>query len=284
MARGLARSYLYVPGTDTPKMEKALGCGADAVICDLEDAVPAQRKTEALDNVREWIGSHPDPGAELWVRVNPGSDGLAELVHLIGCPGLAGVVLAKADRSQVREAVAAAAGSGLALSPLLETAEAVLDARPIAEAGVSVLQIGEYDLCADTGITPGPDEHETAWARAAVVFASRAAGLRPPIAPVSIEIRDTEAFATSTRRAARQGFVGRACIHPRQVDVVHQAFTPSEAMVSAARETLRRYESLEGSAVMVDDDGRLVDEATIRSARRTLALAADTETRSAVPG
>jgi len=269
----IPRSYLYVPGTDTKRMAKALTVGTDAIILDLEDAVPAQLKDEARDTVRRWARGLDQDKPDIWIRVNSGTAGLEDIAALRDCEGLSGFVLAKAELVDVQRSIEALRGSGVELVPLLETASAVLDARQIAEAGVQHLQIGEYDLCADVGISPGRDETETAWARGQVVFTSRAAGLMAPVAPVSVEIRDEARFEESTRLAARQGFVGRACIHPRQVDVVNRVFTPSEAALESARETLQRFESLEGRAVMVDDDGRLVDEATVRSARRTLALA-----------
>jgi citrate lyase subunit beta / citryl-CoA lyase len=271
--RRLPRSYLYVPGTDTKRMAKALTVGTDAIILDLEDAVPAHLKYEGRESVRRWAGDLDGPAPDVWVRVNSGEDGLKDMAALRDCPHLTGFVLAKAELADVRRALAALAGTGLELVPLLETATAVLDVRKIATVGVQHLQIGEYDLCADVGITPGDREEQTAWARAQVVFASRAADLMPPVAPVSIEIREEARFEESTRLAARQGFIGRACIHPRQVEVVNRVFTPTEEALVSARQTLDRFEALDGPAVMVDDDGRLVDEAIVRSARRTLALA-----------
>ncbi|MCD9155079.1 HpcH/HpaI aldolase/citrate lyase family protein [Aeromicrobium duanguangcaii] len=271
----MPRSYLYVPGIDTRRMAKVLDTGTDAVIVDLEDAVPADRKDEARDIVRAWTEGLGAVVPDVWIRANSGERGLQDVASLRDCAGIAGFVLAKADLGQVQRATEVLEGSGLAVVPLLETAGAILAATQIAAAGVQHLQIGEYDLCADVGLAPGPDETETAWARAQVVFASSAAGLMPPVAPVSVEIRDTELFAASTRLAARQGFVGRTCIHPAQVTVVNEVFTPTSGEVEAAREILGRFAALDGSAVMVDDAGRLVDEATLRSARRTLALAGE---------
>jgi citrate lyase subunit beta/citryl-CoA lyase len=270
---GMRRSYLYVSGIDTERMAIALITGADAIMVDLEDAVPAHLKTVAKETVRAWADGLGEVSKEIWIRVNSGEEGMGDLAELRGCPQLTGFVLAKADLRLVRRAVDAVAGADLQVVPLLETATAVLDARRIAEAGVQHLEIGEYDLCADVGITPREDEAETAWARGVVVFASRSAGLMPPVAPVSIEIRDEQRFAESTRRAARQGFVGRVCIHPRQVEVVNDIFTPTAGEIASAQETLERFEAPDDGAVMVDGHGRLVDKATVRLARRTLELA-----------
>jgi citrate lyase subunit beta/citryl-CoA lyase len=276
----LARSYLYVPGNAEDKLPKALAGAADAVIVDLEDAVPVAQKESTRRSVRTWLDGQSSPAKELWVRVNSGEAGVADIRALLDCAALTGLVLAKATPERVEEAGRLVAGTPLLLSPLLETPGAVLDVARIARMpGVHRLQIGEYDLCAEAGIDPGKDESEVAWARSLVVMASAAGGLLPPIAPVSIEIHDSDAFRSSTERSRRQGFVGRACIHPRQVEVAHAVYTPRGEDVDAARAVLDRFGELDGTAVMVGDDGRMVDEATLRSARRVLDLAADQAAR-----
>ncbi|MFB4309455.1 HpcH/HpaI aldolase/citrate lyase family protein [Actinomadura sp. GTD37] len=277
----LPRSYLYVPGNAPDKLGKAPTRGADALIADLEDAVPPGGKDAARRAVADWLRSVPDPGgAELWVRVNGGAAGDADVRALAGLPALTGLVLAKAGDA---EHVAAVAGllSGLGdtttlLMPLLETAGAVLDVRGIARAPrVHRLQIGEVDLAADTGIDPGPDETELLFARSMTVLASADAGLHPPVGPVSAVTADPAALAESTERVRRQGFVGRACIHPAQIPVVHAAFTPSARQIAGAEDVLARFEAAAaaGSGVVLDAEGRLIDAAVIRLARRTLATA-----------
>lgn len=164
---------------------------------------------------------------------------------------------------------------GLGVVPLLESAAAVLAAPELARAPRVVrLQLGEADLRADLGVDPGPDERELLWARSQVVLAAAAARIAPPIGPVGTEIRDLGAFRESTLALRRLGFHGRACVHPAQVTVVNEVFTPSEAELTGARDVLARYERAVagGSAICLDARGRLVDEAVIRSARRLLSL------------
>ena len=105
-------------------------------------------------------------------------------------------------------------------------------------------------------------------------MASAAAGLAPPVGPVSTITADPAALVESTERVRRQGFVGRACIHPAQIPVVHEVFTPSAAQIARAEDILARYEAAAraGSGVVLDAGGRLIDAAVIRLARRTLAL------------
>lgn len=273
----LPRSYLYVPGNAPERFSKALASGADAVIVDLEDAVPFEAKASARNSAAQWL-RETDPGdVELWVRINNGALGAGDIDCLADVPSLTGIVLAKASVEGTLRAGKEMERRGLPwrLSPLLETPGAVLGVRQIAAMPrVSRLQLGEYDLCAEVGITPGPEESETIWARTQLVFASAEAGIDPPIAPVSVVIKDAQALARSTELARRQGFVGRACIHPAQLAVVHETFTSTVDEVDAARRMLEVFERSRaaGTSVVVDENGRLVDEATIRSARRVLAL------------
>ncbi|WP_229052085.1 CoA ester lyase [Aeromicrobium sp. Leaf350] len=277
----LPRSYLYVPGNAGSKLAGALGRGADAVIVDLEDAVPLAEKDVARDAVVAWIGTLPaDLATEVWVRVNAGPLRDADVAALAGLPGLTGLALAKAESRADVEAVAAqlsAAGDETTrLMPLVESAVAVLGVREIASGPrVHQMQIGEVDLAGDTGITPGEDEVELLSMRTMVVLASVAAGIAPPVGPVSRITADPDALRVSTERVQRLGFVGRACIHPAQVAVVHEVFTPTTDEVDEARTVLRLLEEAEaaGSGVVLDPQGRLVDPAVLAGAQRTLALA-----------
>jgi citrate lyase subunit beta/citryl-CoA lyase len=276
----IARSYLYVPGNAPEKLPKAAASAADAVIIDLEDAVPRAGKAAARAEVRRWLSEQVAPTRELWVRINSGEAALEDIEALDGITCLTGLVLAKVGSADevrgIGEVLAARGHVGLQLSPLLETPRAIFEAREIArQPRVLRLQIGEYDLCAEAGITPGKDEHEVAAIRSQVVLASSEAGIQPPAAPVSIEIKDVETFRRSTELCARQGFVGRACIHPAQLATVHEVFTPDEAAIERALSVLRLYDEQvsAGTGVIIDANGRLLDEAVIRHARRTLSLA-----------
>ena len=163
---------------------KAAGRGADALIVDLEDAVPPEGKDATLAAVVDWLGAAPADGPQRWVRVNDGPRRHSDVAALAGTPGLVGLVLAKVrDAEEVAEVAALLDERGDAttlLMPLLETASAVLEARALAAAPrVHQLQIGEVDLAADTGLMPGEDEAELAPVRSTVVLASAAAGISP---------------------------------------------------------------------------------------------------------
>jgi len=278
-----ARSHLYVPGDRPDVLAKALGRGADALIVDLEDAVAVSAKDAARAAVAEWLAGLPaaaDNPVEVWVRVNPGDAALVD-VEAVALPGLAGICLAKAESAAEVAAVAALldrleaergiAGGSIGIAPLLESAAAVLRAAEIAQAPrVRRLQVGEADLKADTGIEPGDDERELLWVRSQVVLASAAAGIDPPVGPVSTNFRDLDALRASTEAVRRLGYRGRACIHPAQIAVVHEVFTPSSEQLDAARALIAAYDAAVagGSGVLIGPDGRMVDEAVVRQARR----------------
>lgn len=273
----LARSALYVPGNDESKLGRILERGADEIIVDLEDAVAPKDKDQARDLTRIWLHDLPVlDNVGVWVRVNPGALRDADVRAMAGAPALTGFLLAKTESVEELldfDKLLASLGSTAAVVPLLESAGAVLRAVDIALAPrVARLQVGEADLRADVGITTGPDERELLYTRSHVVMASAAAGIKPPIAPVSTNFRDLDAFRASTVELARLGFVGRACIHPGQVVVANDVFTPSEEEVEAAKRLVGRWE-FAGAGVAVDDDGRFVDEAVVRQARLVLARA-----------
>jgi citrate lyase subunit beta / citryl-CoA lyase len=285
-----ARSYLFVPGDQRHKLRHALASGADAVIADLEDAVAPSAKVDARRTVAEWLATGPDGDQpELWVRVNASSGRLTEDVHAVVGPAVAGICLPKTNTpEQVRmlgELLAAAeqrvglAQGAIRVVPLLESAAGLLSARAIAEQPrVWQLGLGELDLCAEVGIQPTADERELLPIRVQVVLASAAAGLAPPIGAVSTDFRDLVALRRSTHALRRVGFGSRWAIHPAQVPVINQAFTPTPEQVETARRLVERYTDAldQGVGVVVDEDGRMVDEAVVRAARRTLARARQT--------
>ncbi|QLY28770.1 HpcH/HpaI aldolase/citrate lyase family protein [Nocardia huaxiensis] len=268
------RSALYVPGNRPELFAKALAGPADVVLLDLEDSVPLRDKDSARAAVSAWLRRVVAPG-RIWVRVNPGPLGLADL-RAVALPGVSVICLSKTESPEQVSAAAAAIREAepvpgtIGLCPLLESAAALTDARAIAATpGVTRLQLGEADLCADLGMRPGADERELLSLRTAVVLASAAAGLAPPLAPVRTDFRDLETLRTSTEGLARLGFRGRACIHPSQIPIVNQVFTPSATELARARTLVARFEAAAGQVVL-DDHGRMVDLAVIRQARRLL--------------
>ncbi|WP_436775842.1 HpcH/HpaI aldolase/citrate lyase family protein [Yinghuangia sp. YIM S09857] len=278
------RSWLYVPGDRPAMLDKALSRGADAVIVDLEDAVPAAGKDAARAAVAAWLSAVEPPGdIQIWVRANPGVLGHDD-ARAVVAPALRGLCLAKCsgpdDVFAVDDVLASAErDAGLprghvSLSPILEDAAAVLAAPGIAKAPrVVQLQLGEADLCAQLGLEPDADGRELVGVRTQILLASAAAGIRPPVGPVCTDYRDEAALRRSSEALRRMGYRSRACIHPSQIAPVHEAFTPSGARIEAARRLVERFDAAlaSGRAVVTDDDGTMVDEAVVRRARALLA-------------
>jgi citrate lyase subunit beta/citryl-CoA lyase len=270
------RSYLYVPGCDRRKIEKALAGEADAVVLDLEDAVAPNRKKEARANVARVLESEPEK--PIFVRVNAiGTDLAAADIDAVAAGHLTGLRLPKVESVEAVRLVAETL-EGLhgeaTIQCLIESALGLERAFEIATSHerVSGISLGEADLAADLGVV---DETGLLYARSRVVAAARAAGLPHPVQSVYTKVGDLGGLRLSTETGKRLGFVGRSAIHPSQVPVVNGVFTPQENEVAGARELLDSLEDKKasGTGAFVLDDGRFVDRAVVESAHLTLALA-----------
>jgi citrate lyase beta subunit len=266
-----ARSLLFVPGNRPDRFAKAAASGADVVLCDLEDAVSPDGKSDARAAVADWVAEHPAV-----VRINAADtpwydDDLAALAE---ARSLLGVVLPKADVSAVRATVPRLP-TGVGLLALVETARGVRDADALAEIpGVRRLLFGHLDFGLDAGITPtGDDEPELAYARSRLVIASRAAGLAAPVDGVCTDLDDPDRITDSARRARNAGFGGKFCLHPKQVTAVNAAFSPTERELGWARRVMDVAAGSGGAAVRMD--GEMIDKPRLELARRLLAAAGE---------
>ncbi len=282
------RSYLFAPGSDEGLLAKVFAAGADAVVLDLEDAVPPAEKPRARELVRRALaGRAPGARPAAFVRINGvETRHWRDDVDAVVGPTLAGVRVPKAESAgqlrQVDEALTGAekdrglpAGS-IAVACTVETAAGILAARELAGSPrVRHLTFGAADFAADVGAEPGPDEGETLYARSHLVAASRAAGIEPPVASVFRRLKDEKGLRASTEAAKRLGFFGRSLIHPKQIAVVHEVFSPSPDEVRRAEELVQALEgaAAAGSGVVVTRDGQFVDAAVVRRARAVLDLA-----------
>jgi citrate lyase subunit beta/citryl-CoA lyase len=269
-----ARSFLFVPGNRPERFEKAVRAGADAVILDLEDAVPLDGKDAARDAIRAQWPALVALRLPLLVRLNAeGSPAFeADVAAAAALPGLAGVVLPKAESAaalvHLHERL-----PGVALVPLIESAAGWDAVKAIAAApGVLRLAVGHIDFMADTGISCDEQESELLPLRFAVAMATRLASLAPAIDGVTVQTGDEERLRTDTLRARRLGYGGKLCIHPKQPALVHAAFAPSGQELAWARRVIEADAQAGGAAVQLD--GRMVDAPVVLQARRTLARAA----------
>jgi citrate lyase subunit beta/citryl-CoA lyase len=280
------RSLLFAPGNHARRREKAFECGADAVILDLEDAVPPAGKAEARAGVAAVLAAPRDGLA--YVRVN-GVDSAwcrGDLYALVRA-GLDGIVVPKVeDAGQLRivdwvisqlERERGLAPGGIELVALIETARGLAAAQSIAGAcpRLARLSYGIADYSLDLGLEPAADEAELAWVRASLVQASRVAGLEPPVDSVVVQVRDGDRFLDSARRARRAGLRGKLCLHPDQVPLANEVFSPQPAEVERARAIVAAFEAAEaaGSAA-ISVGGEFVDYPVVARARGVLELAA----------
>lgn len=260
----LARSYLFVPADRPERFGKALSCGADAVIVDLEDAVAPQAKEAARETLRHWLTTAQ---AGIVLRIN-GIDSPWFEADLTLCrhPRIAAVMLPKAERAQDLARLGRTTGDK-PLLPLIETAAgfaAMGELTRIPE--VHRLVFGSVDFQLDLGIQG--DDDALLYFRSCIVLASKLAQLAAPVDGVSTAIDDVRVLKHDTARAHRMGFGAKLCIHPRQVDAVNRGFSPSATEVEWARRVLEAAEPSRGSATTVD--GRMVDRPVILRAQAVL--------------
>lgn len=279
MSRGrigsVALTALYVPGDQPDRFDKAADSGADVVILDLEDAVVPAGKAAARNNVARWLAERAAAGLTapaLQVRVNqPGSQWFeADLALATTATGVE-IRLAKVQGAGDVEAAATAAGAGVALHAMVETALGVESAYEIAaHPAVVSLGLGEADLASDLGTSA---DAALDWARSRIVVAARAAGLPAPMMAVYAHLNDDAGLAVSCRAGRALGFVGRAAVHPRQLTSIVEAFRPSAAALSHAQSVVESLATAAaaGAGVTVLPSGEMLDRAMVNGAREVLA-------------
>lgn len=271
------RSCLYVPGHKPHLFPKAVDGECDAIMLDLEDAVPADRKDYATSAVAE-ILSEPI-SKPTFVRVNSIASSRTESeIQAICKPGLRGVRLPKCTQREDIQAVdrwLTECGSSAVIHPLLESADAIERAYELATASprISMMGLGEADLQAHLGTQADGATMDTS--RAKVIIASRAAELASPAQSVYPQICDLVGLRTSSIYGRKLGFVGRMCIHPNQVPIIHEVYTPSKAEIAEATEVCAAADNAvaKRASVVLTESGRFVGPPLVAIARRTLQLA-----------
>ncbi len=288
---GLYRSFLFAPGNRPRFVEKVAHCGADAVILDLEDAVPIAEKEDTRHAVREALTTISN--CPVYVRINPltaatsfsQAIGAVDLEAIV-CGDLAGVILPKtesaADAVQAESILAdlerqrGLAPQSIDLIPIIETARGVYCAFEIADAGTRIkrLAFGAGDFTRDIGVQWSRREVESQYARSAIVVASRAAGIEAPLDTVWIEIRDLRGLARSARLAKQLGFQGKMAIHPTQVEPINVAFSPTRDELENAKRVVAAFEAAEAAGeASIQLDGQMIDYPIVEAAQRILDMA-----------
>lgn len=281
------RSLLFVPGDSERKLAKGLASGADVLIVDLEDSVAAENKAAAREIAAAFIASATE-GPAIYVRVNDLSTGLTDddlTAMMKAAP--AGIMLPKSNsaedvgrlgvRLRVHEAENGLADGATKIIPIItETPLGTLNAATYRHAGARLagLTWGAEDLSAEIGAAETRDDEGRytdifRFARLSTILAASAAEVAA-IDTVFPDFRNEEAFRRDCLEGARDGFTGRMAIHPAQVPVINEVFTPSAGAVAQARAVVEAFAAA-GNPGVVAIDGRMYDRPHLKRAERLLA-------------
>ena len=286
----LPRSFLYVPANRDKFLEKSLGLPSDSLLFDIEDSVPAAEKENARAGVKAYAPKVAGP--EVWVRVNGLDTGFAEadLDAVIGVKGLVGVFLPKVEsRDEVikwdamigkLEAARGVANGATKLVLSIESALGVLNAYDMALGAKRVVSSAfggaqDGDLNTDLGCTFSIDGPEMMHARCHTLLCARAARFESPLDGVYANVRDPQGFEQDTSLSRRLGFRGRKLIHPSQIEPCNRLYAPSAQELDYYSRVLEAFDKAvaQGSA-STTVDGKMIDEAMAKAARRVLDQAA----------
>lgn len=286
----LFRSLIFVPGNRPNMLERAISFDADIIMVDLEDSVPPAEKVAAREVAREWVPrlvkEAPRSSRKIMVRVNSLDTGLTQdEVAAVAGPDLYGISLGKPESVwDVREADrilgAAEASAGLEpgsikLIPWIENAKAVMAAQQLGAASprIVALAFGAEDYTNDMGVQRTDSGEEVSFPRAGLPVAARAAGVASLDSPF-VAFRDPEALLRDAQVARQMGYTGKFAIHPSQIKVINETFSPSVDEIAYARQVVEAWNRAEaegrGSA---DLDGRMIDVPVIKRAQNLLEFA-----------
>ena len=285
----MLRSLLFVPGDSEKKLAKSISTSADALILDLEDSVSHDRTAIARSMVSEFLKAHSNRAQQLWVRINPLQTPLAlhDLVAVMaGKPD--GIMLPKPlnakDAQQLDHCLSALEvreglelGSTRIIPVATEVAGALFDLQSYAGATPRLqgLTWGAEDLATALGATSNRNEQGDftftyQLARSLCLLASAHAEVQA-IDTLSVDFKDMKALAADVQNARREGFSGKLAIHPDQVEVINQGFTPSAHDISHAQRIVDAFAQAQGAGA-VQLDGKMVDKPHLTQALRLLQL------------
>ena len=279
---GPIRSLLFVPGTRSDRFEKAMKAGADAVTFDLEDSVEPSHKERARSVIAEFLRAENTSQVLRLVRFNALDTeyGQADLTFFQDVQGFDGVLLPKVETPGILEMVSRALAGRPAgpvpLLPLLESPAAILRAAHIAsaDAHVAALLFGAEDLTARLAVPRTVEGEELVVARGQIVLAAAAVGAEP-LDAVFTNLDDLALLRRDSERARAVGFRGKMAIHPKQVPLINEVFTPSQAEIDRARRIIDAFAAAQSAGEGVTRMGdQMVELPVVERARRTVALAA----------
>jgi citrate lyase subunit beta / citryl-CoA lyase len=268
------RSLLFAPGNRSDLIEKLPRSKPDAVVIDLEDAIPAndnakaQAREIARTSLEKLLASKP--ACAVFLRVNAVSSQWFQ-ADMEFTMGLTGIVVPKLERAEQLDVVDEAfEGKDLQLIVGIETARGVERVRELLHPPVSAVYFGAEDFIADMNGVRTSESLEVLYARSQVVLAARVRGVQA-LDIIEAKFRDAQAFRASAMMGRSLGYTGKMCIHPDQVAISNQVFSPSASELERAEKLLDAYEkaSFYGTGV-IEFEGQMVDEPMLARARMML--------------
>ncbi|MCG7344073.1 CoA ester lyase [Sporosarcina sp. ACRSL] len=269
-------SYLFVPGNRPDRIEKAILAGiANAIIIDLEDAIPFSEKERVRELVRGFLSENEIAASmKLYVRVNDATTTFyKEDVEMVAGFPEVGIMLPKTESPFDIQQVVESIELDQSIIPLIETAKGVLHAFDIAVSSnqISRLAFGAVDYCLDINTSISDHGQELIYPRSALVVASRAAHLEPPIDTVFVDLSDEEGLIREIHRAKNLGMSAKLCIHPKQLEPVNTLFAPSEADIAWATKVVESFEeALANGLSAIRLDNKMIDLPVYKQALATL--------------
>ncbi len=295
------RSLLFTPGSNEKMLSKAATSGADAALFDLEDAVAPDMKEKSrpmvLQAIKETAATKGGPPV-ITVRVNDVTTGLLEGdLEGIVCPELDAIKLAMTNTAaDIRAADAILTrlegergleASSVGIIALIETAEGLYNCYDICKAAPRVVGIGigsaeGGDLSNALGCEYSEDGQTLLYARSKALADSRAARVPFPTDGPYTRFKDPDGCRADAIRARKLGYVGKAAIHPNQVAILNEVFSPDQERVAYLREMIEvYYEAERAGAGAVSFNGRMIDIAMVKDGERVISFADAIATRDA---
>lgn len=273
------RSFLFVPASRPDRFPKAMDSGADMVCVDLEDAVAGAAKEQALgDAIALFAAPDRETGRrpERLLRINSlhTEQGLADLLAVAAAENPPdGILLPKvetADEVRIALDVAGRKHADLRIHIMMETNAALENAMHIARAAPSVasLAFGGFDMAAELRVEPAWDT--LLYARGRLVHAAAGAGIDLLDMPF-FGLDDEDGLRAEAGNARRIGFTGKTAIHPKQIEAINQAFSPSQEEAARARQLIAKFETQDQAFVVID--GEILEAPVIQRLYRTIAIA-----------
>jgi citrate lyase subunit beta / citryl-CoA lyase len=276
-------SRLYLPGNSPGMFLNAGLHSPDGVILDLEDSVAPDRKDEARILVRNALRAVDFYGAERMIRINQGERGLTDLewliphnVHLVLIPKCESAETVRQVDEKIRAIKNKEGQTGdVFLMPIIESAAGVERAYDIATAATSVvaMAIGLEDYTADLGVQRTKEGRESLYARNRLVVAAKAAGVQP-IDSVFSDVGDMEGLLDNVITSKAMGFEGMGCIHPRQIAVIREGFSPTADEIEKAKKIVAAFSEARQKGLGVVAIGtKMIDPPVVARAEKTITLA-----------